>query len=858
MVLQASDEALIPADGLTSAQAAQRLREHGPNVLPGGQQRTLRTMVWETGQDPMFLLLLAAGCLYLLLGDWQEGLALLVFVLVVLGLTLYQEGRTERAVAALRDLSSPRALVLRDGKLQRIAGSEVVVGDIIALAEGDRIAADALLLSANNLLVDESLLTGEAVPVRKAAGSADSVSAPPGGDDQPFVYSGTMVNQGQGMARVRATGANSEIGRIGATLQTLQVEKSPLKKLTAQLVLRLAWIALLMSLALVLVTGWLRGDWTQAWLAGIALAMSMLPEEFTVVLTVLPALGALRLSRVQVLTRRIAAIETLGATSVLCVDKTGTLTLNRMTVAQLYADGQLWSVDYAVPDALPEDFHTLVEFSILASEADPFDAMEQAFHRLGLHFLADTEHLHRDWKLVHEYALTTQLRAMSHVWRAVDGEEHEVAAKGAPEAIMDLCHLDEASQRRIGEAVDAMAAQGLRVLGVARARFAGEDWPAIEHDFEFEFVGLLGLADPLRPEITQAVRECQQAGIRVVMITGDYPATARAIAQQAQLDATDVLGGDELDALSDDELRRRLQTVNVCARIAPQQKLRIVQALKADGAIVAMTGDGVNDAPALKAAHVGVAMGKRGTDVAREAASLVLLDDNFTSIVRAVRLGRRIYDNLRKSMSYILAVHVPIAGAALAPVLLGWPVLLYPIHIAFLELIIDPACSMVFEGEPPEDDAMQRPPRDPKAPLFAGRSLWLALLQGMGVLGVVLAATAWALTRMDESQLRAFAFTILVLGNLGLMFGNRKQRVALLGSLQTHNRALWAVCGMALVFLGMALYQPWLAHLFRFAALPAADLALAAALGFGAGLAMQWLKAWSTDAGQRPPPAANR
>jgi Ca2+-transporting ATPase len=484
--------------------------------------------------------------------------------------------------------------------------------------------------------------------------------------------------------------------------------------------------------------------------------------------------------------------------------------------------------------------------------------MERAFHLLGRHFLADTEHLHRDWKLVHEYGLSTQLRAMSHVWRAVDGDVHQVAAKGAPEAIVDLCHLDSAAQQRVAAAAQTMAAKGLRVLGVAKARFTGEDWPTIAHDFEFEFVGLLGLADPLRAEISQAVHECHGAGIRVVMITGDYPATARAIAVQAQLDATEVLSGDELQALSDVQLRQRLKTVNVCARIAPEQKLRIVQAFKANGEIVAMTGDGVNDAPALKAAHVGVAMGGRGTDVAREAASLVLLDDNFASIVRAVRLGRRIYDNLRKSMAYILAVHVPIAGAALVPVLLGWPVLLYPIHIAFLELIIDPACSMVFEGEPPEGDVMQRPPRDPKAALFAGRSLWLALAQGLGVLLVLLAATAWGQTQMDESQLRAFSFTILVLGNLGLMFGNRTQRVAIFGSLQTRNRALWAVCGLALAFLSVALYQPWLATLFRFAALPISDLALAAALGFGAGLVVQGLKAWNSGAEQKLPPESSR
>ncbi|MDP3616420.1 MAG: HAD-IC family P-type ATPase, partial [Rhodoferax sp.] len=333
-----------------------------------------------------------------------------------------------------------------------------------------------------------------------------------------------------------------------------------------------------------------------------------------------------------------------------------------------------------------------------------------------------------------EYGLTAQLRAMSHVWKAVDGDAHVVAAKGAPEAIIDLCHLDAGAQTRIAAAVDAMAARGLRVLGVAQARFAGQQWPALEHDFEFELVGLLGLADPLRAEVVAAVAQCRGAGIRVVMITGDYPATARAIAGAAQLDVSQdeqVLTGDAMLLMNDATLQERLKRVSVCARIAPEQKLRIVQALKNNGEIVAMTGDGVNDAPALKAAHVGVAMGGRGTDVAREAASLVLLDDDFASIVRAIRLGRRIFDNLRKSMSYILAVHVPIAGVALLPVLLGWPVLLFPLHIAFLELVIDPACSMVFENEPSESDVMKRPPRNVNTPLFAGMTLVFALLQGL-------------------------------------------------------------------------------------------------------------------------------
>lgn len=816
-------------DGLTTSEAARRRAEEGPNALPEGQRRTWLTIVRETVREPMFLLLLSAGTLYLVFGDLKEGLILFATVLVTIGLTLYQEGKTERAIEALRDLTSPRALVIRDGKRQRIAGRDVVRGDLVVLAEGDRVPADGVLVDGSNLQVDESLLTGEALPVRKKVATGKPAPAHPGGDDLPFVYSGTLVVAGQGTARITATGAHSEIGGIGKALSALDTERSPLQKQTARLVSTLAFIGLGLSLLLFVVYGLMRGNWLQALLAAIALAMSLLPEEYPVVLTVFPALGAWRLSKEKVLTRRIAAIETLGATSVLCVDKTGTLTENRMTVARLHAGDNSFTVNYETPDNLPETFHSLVEFSILASEPDPFDPMEQAFARLGQHFLENTEHLHRDWMLTKHYCLTPQLRAKSHVWKAVDSNIYVIGAKGAPEDIANLCHLDAIAQARIGSAVEAMAADGLRVLGVARANFSGADFPAAEHDFDFEFVGLLGLADPLRAEIPSAVRQCRDAGIRVVMITGDYPATARAIARQAELNADEILSGDRLASMSDGELQAQIKNVSVCARISPEQKLRIVQALKANGEIVAMTGDGVNDAPALKAAHVGIAMGGRGTDVAREAASLVLMDDNFATIVSAVRLGRRIFDNMRKSMSYILAVHIPIAGMALLPVLFGLPAMLYPLHIVFLELIIDPACSLVFENEPAEADAMTRPPRDPGAPLFGGAPLWLAFLQGIGVLAVVMGGYVWANQHLSEPESRAFAFTTLVMANLALIFSNRSRTSTLLQALRSPNIILWIVSGATLGFVAMALYWPFLAGVFRFA--PVSLLELAVALG---------------------------
>src|SRR5574340_60054 len=830
--------------GLAGTEVAARLAQEGYNELPAARGRGLTTIALEVMREPMFLLLVAAGTIYLALGDVREALMLLGFVFVVMGITIYQERQAERVLEALRDLTSPRALVIRDGEQKRIAGREVVRGDILLLAEGDRVPADAVLLSCNDLSADESLLTGESVAVRKAAGEGVRAMGRPGGDGLPFVYSGSLLVQGQGVAEVLAIGSQTEIGKIGKALQTLEPERTPLQRETGRLVRILALAGGALSLGVVLAYGLSRGDWLNGLLAGIALAMAMLPEEFPVVLTVFLALGAWRISQKRVLTRRVPAIETLGSATVLCVDKTGTLTENRMAVSRLFAGGESCRLDDRAPLPLPERFHALVEFSILASEVEPFDPMEKAFHRLGSRYLAHSEHLHADWVLVHEYSLTPQLLSMSHVWKAAHRDEYVVAAKGAPEAVADLCYFDAVQLQQLAQEVADMAGEGLRVMGVARAVFQGARWPDRQHDFEFEFLGLAGLADPVRPAVPAAIRECHSAGIRVVMITGDYPGTAAAIARRAGLAAEGgIVTGDELAGLGDAELRARIREANIFARVAPEQKLRLVSAFKANGEVVAMTGDGVNDAPALKAAHIGIAMGGRGTDVAREAAALVLLDDDFTSIVRAVRLGRRIFDNLRKAMSFLLAVHVPIAGLSVLPVLVGWPLILLPVHIVFLELIIDPACSIAFEAEREERDVMRRPPRPVAEPLFVRRMIGLGLLQGVGVLLSVLAVFAVALQRSQgEAEARALAFSTLVVANLGLIFTNRSWTRTIAATLRFPNAALWWVTGGALLFLGLTLYVPGLRELFRFAALQPADLALCLAAGVASILWFEALK----------------
>jgi Ca2+-transporting ATPase len=808
------------------------LAEDGYNELPSAKKRTIFHIVWDVVREPMFLMLIACGTLYLFLGDVQEALMLLGFVFVVMGITLYQEQKTERALEALRDLSSPRALVIRNGVQQRIPGRDVVRDDIVLVAEGDRVPADAVLLSGNNVNADESLLTGESVPVRKKAWDGVQAIDHPGGDDLPFVYSGTMIVKGQGITQVLTTGPRTEIGKIGKALQVLEPEDTNLQRQTGKIVKIFAGVGLALCVIIVVVFGLTRGDWLEGFLAGITLAMATLPEEFPVVLTIFMALGAWRISKHHVLTRRMPAVEMLGAATVLCVDKTGTLTMNRMTVTKIGIGDQLFDVD-SKQAALSEELHEVVEYSLLSSPADPFDPMEKAMKELGGRTLVNTEHIHHDWNLVHEYPLSEKLLAMSRVWRSPDGKDYIIAAKGAPEAIADLCHFTEEQNNRLRVQIDRMADQGLRVIGVARAEFTPVDLPSQQHDFDFKFLGLLGLMDPVRPGVPEAVQECYTAGIRVIMITGDYPGTARNIAGNIGLEPADqIITGTELDAMSDEELTKRIRTVCIFARAVPEQKLRIVTALKANGEVVAMTGDGVNDAPALKAAHIGIAMGGRGTDVARESAALVLLDDNFASIVKAVRMGRRIFDNLKKAMAFIFSIHIPIAGMSLLPVLFKWPLALLPVHIVLLELIIDPSCSVVFEMEADEADIMRRKPRKLDDPLFGPQMIRTGLLQGLGVLVIVFGVYAFMLLRgYGEDQARMLAFLNMMIADLALVFTNRSWTRSVFQLIKVPNKSMWWVAGGALTFLGLTLTVPFLRKLLNFAVLPLWEYATLAVTG---------------------------
>jgi P-type Ca2+ transporter type 2C len=835
-------------EGLSEPEAARRLTIDGPNELPRQGHRNLLRIAIDVLREPMFMFLAGAGAVYLALGERSEALLLSAFATTSVLITVVQEFRSDKVLEALSELISPRALIIRSGNRRRIAGREVVRGDLIIVSEGDRIPADAVLLIGNELAVDESLLTGESVAVRKIARNSDRlavVDPRPGGDDTPFVFSGSLAVRGQGTAEVTATGPRSAIGKIGTSLAEIETEPPRLKAETSRLVRVFAFVGGAVCAAafvLQIVTG---HGWLQALLAGIALGMAMLPEEFPLVLTVFTVMGAWRISQARVLTRRAAAIEGLGEATVLCTDKTGTLTENRMAIAELrLPTGERLEVSSKTDAVSSVAFHDLVSAGALASQSEPIDPMDVAFVALARRHQVAGAALRDRGTLEKSHGLTSKLLAVTNVWRGEQvGAELTVAAKGAPEAIAALCRLTKDQRAQLNASAEDMAREGLRVLAVASTTQPPGALPETPHGFEFELLGLVGLADPLRASASDAVKQCRSAGLRVVMITGDYPATALAIARAAGIKSENAVSGDEVEKLDATALQQKVRHSSVFARITPSEKLRIIEALKANGEIVAMTGDGVNDAPSLKAAHIGIAMGGRGTDVAREAAALVLLNDDFGAIPTAVRLGRRIFDNLQKAMGFILAIHIPIAGLALFPLLFGLPPILEPVHIAFLELVIDPVCSIAFESEPEDDNIMNRPPRSATVPLLSFDKLVWCVVQGATVLITTGALFVGALKYgLPANQARALVFGSLIASTISLVLVNRTFEASVVAAIERPNPTLWLVLVAAMFLFTVTLRWPSARLLFDFGEFHGHDIFIAGGVGFGLLLVLESIK----------------
>ena len=806
--------------GLTEAEAEALLASHGPNRIHEPRKRTVPQIARETLREPMFLLLLVAAGLYLVVGDLAEGVFLTGGAILSLGLVVIQEARSERALQALNALAEPQALVIRDGAVRGIAATLLVPGDLVVIGDGGRIPADALLIDGDVLEVDESALTGESIPVTKRPSTGQSGKAPqpiPGNEAGSSLFAATLVVRGQGVAKVVRTGAATEVGRIGVKLADISEGPTLLQRDIRRLIRLVGLLAFMACLLVVLAYGVLREDWFGGALSGLTLAISLVPEEFPMVLAVFMALGALRLARRNVLIRRSAVIETLGATTLLCVDKTGTITENRMELRSLWRAGRFYE-----PASEAEGPRKLIQTAWLASAVHPHDPMDAA--------IKNAVHEALPGRPIRSYPLQPQFLAFSQVWPAA-GDGVTYAVKGAHETVLELCDDDMDAIARAREAAHELGQRGMRVLAAARATLPRD--PMTKPDkLRYQLEGLLGFEDPVRSDVPVALEEAGLAGVSVAMITGDFASTALAAARAAGI-------ASEAGAISGDAIRpgRPLPLqARVFARIRPEQKLQLVDGFKSQGHVVAMTGDGINDAPALAAADIGIAMGCRGTDVAREAADLILLDDKFASIVGGIRLGRRIFSNLRRAMIYITAVHVPVAGLALLPILLGLPPMLYPMHLVLLELLIDPLCALVFENEPGDPDAMRKPPRSRNEPLFGARHITIAALQGVVLLAATLGLYVWMYESGSKLEsARSAAFIALVTGQLSLALSVSGVSG---GRLLSGERVwFWAIGGAASLVMILAVTLPFMQEILRFS--PPAPWLLAASLGAGL-LAGSW------------------
>lgn len=790
--------------GLTSAQAKQLQNQYGKNELTPQKKESFLKKVVHIICEPMFLLLIVAAIIYFILGEPRDGAIMLIFVVGIISIDVVQEWKTDKTLNALKDLSSPKVTVIRDGKEKQINSTDLVPGDLMLIYEGIKIPADGVILRCADLCVDESSLTGEAEGVWK--NTTESTEPTKDYWRSDYCYAGTLVTQGSAAVKIEKIGEQTEYGKIGVGVASAPQEETPLQKQTGKLVKTCAMIAGVLFLLVAIFTWFNIGDHQfvdrliESILSGVTLAMAMIPEEFPVILTVFLSMGAWRLAKKNSLVRKLPSVETLGAVSVLCVDKTGTITMNQMSVQEIRT--------------VSGTEKSLIEIMGLGCETDAYDPMEKAMLRCCEEHGFDKESLFTN-EFVTEYAFTNELKMMGHVWRK-DGELI-IAAKGSPERILTLCEMSDTLRSDVQEQIKELSSQGLRVIAIATAKPENDSLiPASITDCRLTLLGLVALADPPRESVKGDIDICKRAGIRVVMITGDNGITASAIAQKIGIsENSHIITGDELENMSDEQLCEAVKNVSIFSRVIPEHKMRIVKAFKENGEIVAMTGDGVNDAPALKYADIGIAMGKRGSEVSREAADLILMDDNFTTIVETVRDGRRIYDNIRKAVGYVFTIHIPIAFASLLAPFLGiapTALLLLPLHVVLLEVLIDPTCSIVLERQPAEENIMDRMPRDPKQKLLTGGLLGKSLLQGMVVFGVSFAAYYITLAGNSANApvARAMGLSIIMFANLFLVQVNSSDSDFIYHSAKRlmKDYVMWAVNLGTIVLLIVILYTP--------------------------------------------------
>jgi Ca2+-transporting ATPase len=792
--------------GLTNEQVIASRSQHGNNALELHEDRVFLNVLKEVVLEPMFILLLAACIIYFAVRQYQEGIIMLVSIFIVAGISIFQEYRSKNAVKALKKISASKANVLRNGIVLQVTTEELVVDDILLLEEGEIVAADGLIVAANDFSLNESVLTGESFAVIKNADNSNSV------------YKGTLVTSGSAAVKVSAVGLKTMFGKIGLSLKEIAVVKTPLQQQIRSFVRNMVWVGAIAFLIVVGFNFFHSGNLVHSFLHGLTLAMSILPEEIPVAFSTFQALGAFRLLRNQIIVKQPQYVETLGSATVICTDKTGTLTQNKMQIEFLFDAKSKLSVQVTDAVSLPAQ---LIEYAMWSSETTPFDPMEKAIHQLYKKNTAIDKRL--EFQQVHEYPIGGSPPMMTHIFKN-DSGEIIIAAKGASEALLRNSNLSSADLQYLEEQTLFYAKSGYRVLGVGKSTWKDNKWPVSQEEFEFEFLGFIVFQDPPKENIIQTIKIFNDAGISVKMITGDYAETALAIAGQIQLNHNrEVLTGKDILHLTKEELGVKVQDVNIFARMFPEAKLKVIDALKENGEVVAMTGDGVNDGPALRAAHIGIAMGQRGSEVAKSAAALILTDDDLAHMTDAVALGRKIYDNLKKAIQYIVSIHIPIILIVTLPLLLMWKFtdIFSPVHVIFLELIMGPTCSIIYENEPMEPGTMQRPPRKMGATFLSFRQLLISIIQGLmitaGCLGI---GYYYMLQDTNETMIRTVIFITLLFSNIFLTLANRSFSLSIIQTIRYKNNLVPLIIGITLFFIAGLLYVPFIQNLFRLHSLP--------------------------------------
>jgi len=816
--------------GLTSQQVNESRAKFGRNEVLK-EEDNFFTVAKDIVTEPMFLLLLVAASIYFIIGDIGDGIFMLLAIVLVISISLYQESRSRNALAALKNLTKPTGKVIRNGETIEIKREEIVIGDCLIIEEGSAIPADGTILYAHDFTVNESILTGESLSVSKSKT-----------ENENQVFQGTSVVGGLAICRVDAIGINTALGKIGKSLESIDEEETPLQKQIESFVKKMAIVGAVIFFGVWGINFYQSREILSSLLKALTLAMSILPEEIPVAFTTFMALGAWRLMKLGIIVKHTKTVETLGSATVICTDKTGTITENRMSLAKFFT----WSTrKLSSFENTGDEEKDLIRHAMWASEPIPFDPMEIALHDAYSKFCESDDR--PAYKLIHEYPLDGRPPMMTHVFENEVGERI-IAAKGAPEAMMNVSNLSDEEVMHINIAIQNLTTDGFRVLGVGVSEFSENNFPKNQQELKFKFKGLVAFYDPPKKNIGDVFASFYKAGIHVKIITGDNAATTSTIARQINFIGTEkTLSGEELVKLSEAELTKKVMDINIFTRMFPDAKLKILNALKANGQIVAMTGDGVNDGPALKAAHIGIAMGKKGSEIAKEVSSLILTDDDLAKMVDAIAMGRKIYTNVKKAIQYVISIHIPIILTVSIPLVLGWiyPSIFSPIHVIFLELIMGPTCSIIYENEPMEQNVMHQKPRPFTSTFFNWQELSICIIQGLAITAGSLFMYQFAVEHQyHEATTRTMVFMVLVSANIFVTLVNRSFYYSLFTTMLYKNNLVPLIIGTTIVLTASLLYIPSFTRFFEFEKPTLMQLGLSILIGFVSVIWFEGLKAF--------------